>query len=249
MSELEQIPRIKGDQPMFLQVVKSIGSLVEEATITLDVEGLTFRGMDPSHVALIDIGIPNTCFEKWSVEKEVKFAFRVDEFQKIIQSFDKKDILNLEIIDHVLEISTKTSTTKLKLIETSSNDCPLPKIPYDARLQLNVQDFKQALKKVGSVSDYLTIDSSEIEVLLSGKGDAGDSEIRFEKHSEELTDLNVKAHSISTYSLEYINAFMKSLTNKDSLCVEYSSQKPCRIETKPNNLGRIHFYLAPRVEN
>jgi proliferating cell nuclear antigen len=30
---------------------------------------------------------------------------------------------------------------------------------------------------------------------------------------------------------------------------EFSSAKPLRIEFKVANIGRIHFYLAPRVES
>lgn len=250
MSELKQVPRIRGDQPMFLQIVKSIGSLVEEATIELSVEGLTFRGMDPSHVALIDIGIPNSCFEKWDVEQEIKFAFRVNEFQKIIQSLDKKIQVEIQIENNEMKISQKGSTTKIRLIESSATDTPLPKIPYDATILFNnIKNFKQALKQVSTVSDYLTIEANEQFVLLSGKSEIGESEKRFEKHDESLAELSVKTDSTSTYSLEYINGFMKSVTNDNALYIEYSSVKPVRFSIRPNNLGRIDFYLAPRVEN
>ena len=35
----------------------------------------------------------------------------------------------------------------------------------------------------------------------------------------------------------------------DSIICEFSSEKPLRIEFKVTNIGRIHFYLAPRVES
>ncbi len=40
-------------------VISAISTLVEEATFEATVEGISFRGMDPSHVALIDISWPN----------------------------------------------------------------------------------------------------------------------------------------------------------------------------------------------
>jgi len=66
MSEQEQKSRFsfKLHQPEFEQVVKSISTIVEEATFNVSPEGITFRGMDPSHVALIDISLPNAMFEK-----------------------------------------------------------------------------------------------------------------------------------------------------------------------------------------
>ena len=44
-------------------IISAISTLVEEATFVANVEGITFRGMDPSHVALIDISWPNSAFK------------------------------------------------------------------------------------------------------------------------------------------------------------------------------------------
>ena len=40
--------------------------------------------MDPSHVALIDINWPNSAFEKYNCDSDVKFGVRIDEFSKLI---------------------------------------------------------------------------------------------------------------------------------------------------------------------
>ena len=40
-------------------IISAISTLVEEATFVANAEGITFRGMDPSHVALIDISWPS----------------------------------------------------------------------------------------------------------------------------------------------------------------------------------------------
>lgn len=249
MSVLKLVSKMKIDQQMFSQVVKSIGTLVEEATINVNVEGLTFRGMDPSHVAMLDIAIPNSAFEKYNVQDESKFAFRVDEFVKIIQSLNKTQI-EIEITeDNNMIISQKGSRTKLKLIDTSATDTPLPRIPYDARIGIHVQDFKQALKQISVVSDYLTIDASESFVEFSGKGDNGESCKQYEKGCEEITDLDVKEHSVSTYSLEYLNPIVKTITKDSALSIDYSSVKPLRLSIRPDNVSRIDFYLAPRVED
>lgn len=249
MSVLKLVSRMKIDQQVFSQVIKSIDTLVEEATITIDVEGLTFRGMDPSHVALLDIAIPNSAFEKYDVQSELKFAFRVNEFVKIIQSLNKTQV-EIEITeDNNIIISQKGSRTKLRLIDVSATDMPLPKIPYDARIGFHVQDFKLALKQINVVSDYLTIDSSESLVEFSGKGDNGESSKQFEKGCEEISELDVRTESNSTYSLEYLIPFMRAISNHSELSIEYSSEKPLRLTVKPDNISRIDFYLAPRVED
>ena len=74
--------------------------------------------------------------------------------------------------------------------------------------------------------------------------------IVLEESKDELTELEVKAASSGTYSLEYLNPIVKAVgTTVETVTCEFSSAKPLRIEFKVANLGRIHFYLAPRVES
>ncbi|MFN3655402.1 MAG: DNA polymerase sliding clamp, partial [Candidatus Nitrosotenuis sp.] len=100
------------------------------------------------------------------------------------------------------------------------------------------------------VSDYLTIKTTESKAEFSGKGDSGEVLISLQKQQDELTDILVKEESTGTYSLEYLNPIVKAVgTASGSIICEYSSAKPLRIEFKVANMGRIHFYLAPRVES
>jgi len=100
------------------------------------------------------------------------------------------------------------------------------------------------------VSDYLTIKASNSKAEFSGKGDSGEVVIDLEKGMEEITNISAKQESIGTYSLEYLNPIVKAVGNTaGTVTCEFSSAKPLRIEFKVANIGRIHFYLAPRVES
>ncbi len=251
MSETVQKPRFefKINQQDLEQTAKVISTLVEEATFCIDVEGITFRGMDPSHVALVDIALPNSMFEKYDVEGESKFAVRIEELTKLVKQFDKKSGINVTIKDEELILSNREFTYKLRLIESSATDTPLPKIPYDARAELTNKVLSNYLQKLNVVSDYATFETNEQDFVLSGKGDLGELEIRLERGHEDLMDLNVRENSISTYSLEYLIPHFKQFQPGTPQIVEYSTAKPLRIESKVNNVGRMHFYLAPRVES
>ncbi len=74
--------------------------------------------------------------------------------------------------------------------------------------------------------------------------------IDLEKDTEDIQNLTVKGQSVGTYSLEYLTPIVNAVgTTAGSITCEYSSAKPLRIEFKVANIGRIHFYLAPRVES
>lgn len=233
-------------------IISAISTLVEEATFVANAEGITFRGMDPSHVALIDISWPNSAFEKYECDNDIKFGVRVDEFSKLIKRAEKQDSIEIGISEDNMLLVTigKNKKYKMRLIESSASDTPLPKIPYDAKIGLASSAFDKILGDVQVVSDYLTIKATTSKAEFSGKGDSGEVVIDLEKGMEQLTDISVKQESIGTYSLEYLNPVVKAVgTTAGSVTCEYSSAKPLRIEFKVANIGRIHFYLAPRVES
>ncbi|HSB50295.1 MAG TPA: proliferating cell nuclear antigen (pcna) [Nitrosopumilaceae archaeon] len=233
-------------------IISAISTLVEEATFVASAEGITFRGMDPSHVALIDISWPNSAFEKYECDSDIKFGVRIDEFSKLIKRAEKKDGIEISISEdnNLLVTIGKNKKYKIRLIESSATDTPLPKIPYDAKIELSSTTFDKILGDVQVVSDYLTITASESNAEFSGKGDSGEVVIELEKNKEDIQDLSVKAESTGTYSLEYLNPVVKAVgTTAGTVTCEFSSAKPLRIEFKVANIGRIHFYLAPRVES
>ena len=232
-------------------ILSAISTLVEEATFEATAEGISFRGMDPSHVALIDISWPNSAFEKYECDGDIKFGVRIDEFSKLIKRSDKTEGIEISLLDNMLLISIgKNKQYKMRLIESSATDTPLPKIPYDTRISLATGLFDKILGDVQVVSDYLTVMTNATKSEFSGKGDSGEVLISLQKQQDELSEISVKEESTGTYSLEYLNPIVKAVgTASGSIVCEYSSAKPLRIEFKVANMGRIHFYLAPRVES
>ena len=233
-------------------IISAISTLVEEATFEATVEGVSFRGMDPSHVALIDISWPNSAFEKYSCDGDIKFGVRIDEFSKLIKRAEKSDGIEINISDDsMLHVSVgKNKKYKMRLIESSASDTPLPKISYDSKITLSSSRLDKILGDIDVVSDYLSIKTTQKNVEFSGKGDAGEATINLEKDMKDVEDISVSQESSGTYSLEYLDPIVKAVGGTaDSIICEFSSEKPLRIEFKVTNIGRIHFYLAPRVES
>ena len=96
-------------------IISAISTLVEEATFEATVEGISFRGMDPSHVALIDISWPNSAFEKYECDSDIKFGVRIDEFSKLIKRADKKDSIEISISEQNLLLVTVGKNKKYKI--------------------------------------------------------------------------------------------------------------------------------------
>jgi proliferating cell nuclear antigen len=235
-------------------VTSAISTLVDEATFEANVEGLLFRGMDPSHVALIDIHWPNSAFQKFSCNDSIKFGVRIDEFSKLIRRGDKKDTVEISIGDNstlVIKIKNGYSREyKMRLIESSSGSTPLPKLNFNSRVVLNSSTLDKVFTDIQVVSEYITLGSEGSKIVFTGKGDSGEANITLDQSSEGLEDITVKESSTATYSLDYLSKVIKAIGGTGgSVIAEYSTKMPLRLEFRVSNIGRIHFYLAPRVQD
>ena len=235
-------------------VASAISTLVDEATFEAAAEGISFRGMDPSHIALIDIHWPNHAFEKYECDSLVKFGIRIDEFSKLIKRADKKDAIEISLSDdsmlHVKMSNGYKREYKTRLIESSVSSTPLPKLNFNSRAVLTAMAFDKVLSDVQVVSEYISIESKPGKINFSGRGDSGEAEIALEAGNEGLEDLAVKEESKATYSLDYLSKITKAVVSMGgSVTAEYSNKMPLRLEFKIANVGRIHFYLAPRVQD
>jgi proliferating cell nuclear antigen len=235
-------------------VISAISTLVDEATFEATVEGISFRGMDPSHVALIDIHWPNSAFEAYECDTALKFGVRVDEFSKMIRRADKKDAVEITVGDdsmlHIKISNSYRREYKMRLIESSASSTPLPKLTFNSKVVLTAGAFDKILSDVQIISEYISIESEPKKVEFSGKGDSGEADIILDSGSEGLEELSIQEDSKATYSLDYLSKITKAVsTVGGSIAAEYSNKMPLRLEFRVANVGRIHFYLAPRVQD
>lgn len=245
----------KTKSPEEWKIINSaISTIVDEATFEATSEGISFRGMDPSHVALIDVFWPNTAFDSYECDSELKFGVRISEFSKLIKRTDKKDELEVSISGQdVLKIKTSGSYKreyKMRLIESSSGSTPLPKLSFNSKLVLSLSAFDKILSDIEVVSEYVEIESFPERIEFLGKSDTGEAMVTMEASSEGLEEIEVKEESKATYSLDYLLKIVKSVSSVGiAAAIEYSTKMPIRLEFRIANIGRIHFYLAPRVQD
>jgi proliferating cell nuclear antigen len=139
---------------------------------------------------------------------------------------------------------------KTRLIESSASSTPLPKLNFNSKAVLSAVAFDKVLSDVQVVSEFISLDSKSGRINFSGRGDSGEASVTLEAGNEGLEELAVKEDSKATYSLDYLSKITKAvIAMGGSVAAEYSSKMPLRLEFKIANVGRIHFYLAPRVQD
>jgi proliferating cell nuclear antigen len=226
-------------------IMSLVANITEEAIFKASPEGITFRGMDPSHVALVDISIPNSAFDTFDCIAETTFGVRVDEFSKLLKRADKKNVIELSVDDGLLTLKIGDKKKfNLRLLNTTTGDTPVPKINLPNSFSIENTNFDNIIADVLAVSDYLTIRVSGGDVEFLGKGDSSDVVVR----NQDLDEVNVEEDGEGHYSLEYLSPAVKALSSSGGkISISMAQNKPLQFEFKIGSVGRIIFFLAPRV--
>ncbi len=231
----------------------AIKTLVEEATFDATSEKLSFRAMDPSHVALVDLEWPSVAFERYSCEKPFKFSVRVEDFVKLIGRSDTKDSVEISSTEEdsiaVKFVNGYKREFVIHLIETSTGSAPLPKLEFDTKIMMTKNVFEKVLSDISVVSDQVTLEATKDKLSFSGKSDTGRASIALDQNGADILELRVNAESKATYNVDYLNGISRAIGGaSDTLVAEFSSKKPILLQFLLNKQGaRIHFFLAPRV--
>ena len=234
-------------------VSSAIKTLVQEATFEASGEALTFRAMDPSHVALVDLYWPKNAFERYDCDKPFKFSVRVEDFVKLIGRSEAKDSVEMSSTEESALLLRLMNGYKreftLHLIESASAASPLPKLDYDVRLSMDKGAFERVLGDVSVVADQVTISSLKESVSFSGKSDVGEATVQLNKDSAEVLGLEVKQGAQASYNIAYLLNFSKAVASAShSVVCEYGAKRPLKLEFKLNEQGStLHLFLAPRI--
>jgi len=235
-------------------IAAAVKTLVEEATFEANSEGLTFRAMDPSHVALVDLAMPNSSFASFECDKPFRFSVRVEDLVKLIGRSDSKDSVEIssteeDAIAVKLSDGYKREFT-IHLIESTTGSAPLPKLEFDTKASLTKTILEKILGDISVVSDQVTMQASKEKITFSGKSDVGKAEISLAGNDADVLEFK-GADSKATYSIDYVSGILKALGGvTDTVQVEFSTKKPLRLELKLNDQGaKMWYFLAPRVQD
>ncbi|HUI23840.1 MAG TPA: proliferating cell nuclear antigen (pcna) [Nitrososphaerales archaeon] len=236
-------------------VAAAVKTLVEEATFDANSEGIKFRAMDPSHVALVDLDWPGSAWTAYECDKPFKFSVRVEDLTKLINRADAKDSVEIGSGEDD-SISVKFSNGykrefNIHLIESTAASAPLPKLEFDTKATMTKTVLEKILGDVSVVSDQVTILATKERLTFSGKSDVGKAEISLARNDADVLELQSNAESKATYSIDYVSGILKALSAvADTVELEYSTKKPLRLMLKLNDQGaKMWYFLAPRVSD
>ena len=233
------------DPTTLTAVVRSMQTLVDEATIHANSDGLTFTGMDPSHIALLHFTWNQQSFKTYTYDSAMEdfaFGIRINDVIKILPRLDKDKTTHLEISGDFLNISQNTKTFKSRLFSPEQGSPKIPKTGFSCSFHMPPKDFLENLKDIAVMSEYITIETMDGFLQLSGRGDAGDAIIKYDSFDA------ASGTGVGVYNLPYIIDICKATLpiSSDDILVKYDTDKPLYLSVSGG--VDIAYYLAPRTE-
>lgn len=234
-------------------IVGAIGDIVEEAMFICTDDGVTFRGMDGSHVALLDITFPKSSFEFYE-HKASFFGINIADFKSVLNSCGNDDLVEISIEkEHEMKIKVEGTLKmefSLKLIEKTEINTPIPKIDCKTKAIIDPTVLTRILSNLHSISEYIAIDSKPEGMQFLSVGDSGDAVITIDRNSPNLIKYETSEDSNTSYSLDYIAKIIRNIGKAShSISLEYANKNPLHILFEMPSMITVNYYLAPKITN
>ena len=239
--------------PTFKNAISLMKTVNEELTLNFDDEGIRVRGMDPSHVAMIDIRLKPGLFDRFDKTEDMitvnlaelyRFLDRVEKGEQVTIIYDKKEAK--------LAILTERSGTKrrfaLPTLEPLDDEVPEPKILWKSEGRILTQSIDRAIKDSDLVAEHVKIMFTNDTMVFNAVGDVGSARNEWEKDSDELLQLKSEEDSAATFTLHYLKDMFGQLKNlTDVVTLHLANDMPLRIESDENENIEIDLFLAPCI--
>jgi len=244
--------KLKTNSTKEIRTLINLASLItDEVTFQFDEEGMKFKGMDPSHVCLIDAKMTKDMFEEYDLKGS--FTLATQNLMNVFKRAEGGDRVKIELAgtEEVI-IHFENTYDKLYRLHTlggTVGETPLPKLSPNTKIELTSKGWKKILEDLRILSSHINIKANQDQVEFLGKGDVGEGKATLVKGYADLLGLEVKEESEGKYALEYLINLSKYIQD-EKITLEYSSKMPIKIHFKLSELGgSVDYYLAPRIES
>ncbi|GGM65797.1 DNA polymerase III sliding clamp [Thermogymnomonas acidicola] len=236
------------------EIADLLNTVVTEAKLKIDQSGITVKAVDPAHVAMISLEIPKGAFSEYQVESEEEIAIDVERLKSVIKLASSNDSVTMSKDKEKLKFEIGTIAKSIALLDSQAVTTPrVPQISSDYYVVLNKSELERGLKAAEDISDAVRFTLTPDEFRARSVSDSEESELRLPK--DMLKEIKCNVTIKSSYPLEYLLKFVKSLASADVIKLSFKDDYPLSIDFnfgygKDGTQGAIKgtFLLAPRME-
>ena len=233
-------------------VVDTLSTVVTEAKFKISQQGISVNAVDPAHVAMVSLEIPKGVLSEYDIDNEEELSMDLEKVKGILKLASGNDSFIITKDKEKLRFEIGNIIKSISLLDNNQITTPrVPQIVAEDYIVLNKGDLEKGLRAAEDVSDAIRLTMNPDSFSAKSMSDADESEMILPK--DMLKEIQCRESIKSSYPLEYLLKFMKSVSPNEEIKLSFKRDYPLTIEF---NLGtespeRIkgRFLLAPRMES
>lgn len=254
----------------FKELLEVLEVLNEDYVFQFDQSGVATKVMDDSHVAMLNMALPNDYFDQWYIEEPTSLSLNIPTILKAMGKVSKDEELFVDWITETNTVETevdgvktsKSVTTIPKMIwtlrsnlkrekriphsEIEPEEMPMPKIFFKSKARILLRDLVRVLSDF-KASEHVKISIVNDSVHLDSVGDAYADHVQFDKGCDQLIDIRIEEESVSNFTLSYlVNILKEAVKISDVVTLELSTDMPLCIDFEMP-VGELKFWIAPCI--
>jgi proliferating cell nuclear antigen len=239
---------------IFKAFIALLKTVLQEAQLHFDEEGIHVLAMDPSHVCMIDARVKPGLFDEYEAETE-ELSLDVHEMGKFLDRMEKTERVTISVDREKARLMIagtsggRSRRFTLSVLEPYDEEVPEPKIFFKSKVRLVTSAVDRAVKDASLVSEHIRMQVNDKDAQISAVGDMGSATNEWNKDSDDLLELKSEGESSATYTLTYLSDIMGPLKNmSETLTFELSSDMPLKLEAQAKSEHlEVIYYLAPCI--
>jgi proliferating cell nuclear antigen len=241
------------DARRWREIMNMISTLLEEAEFKASPEGLELRAMNDSKVAMIDLDLPATFFDRYECDVVTSLRIKVKSMLDILEGVGAKETIEVSYIKEQAKLIVYLHNEyerifKLTTLAVEEEFERKPSTVFTVKAKVSTTSLKKVLSESEKMGDVVTIETQADKIEFTTIGLTGNVTSTFKKGSPSLIELFVEKESTATYSLDLLKSIvMEASSISDTVNIEYSTDNVLRLDfVFPQ--GKLHLYLSPSLE-
>ena len=221
------------------KLLDSIKDLINDASWDCNTTGICLQAMDSSHVALVSLLLKSNAFESFRCERNLSLGINIGSMSKILKCASNDDAITIRADDNVDTVSFVFESPKqdrvceyeMKLMDLDAEHLGIPDTEYACVIKMPSGEFSRIVRDLSVLGDSVMISCTKGSVKFSAKGDLGNGNIRLNHNAnvdkeEEAVTIDLRGPVNLSFSLRYLNFFIKAATLSSQVSLSMSDDVP-----------------------
>lgn len=234
----------------FKGAIETISKIREDGFLYFNKDGLKITELNDSRIQFVELNMPDSVFDVYSIDKPVKVAIDFKELLVFLSRWRKTyiDIDLSEDSDGFIrrikfiypETKREFELFELLTIDREYESPEPPVLVYPSHILINKKEYKDALQDFNKFCDKLVYETGDT-LTLRGENESGKMNIKID--IQKAIDLEKDDRSL--ISSEWINKIIKTIPEKE-IELELGNDMPLGIISK-NMDASLRIITAPKI--